>query len=80
MGGLTFFTRGSDRSLGLINYHPSHSETWYWSVRIARAPASNRWWFIMRAAHRHNQWHDYYRLPFGWSLCVSHQDYHRRTV
>lgn len=39
-----------------------------------------RWWhrFINRDAVRRSQWHDYYRLPLGWSLVVAHQDYHRR--
>lgn len=78
--GLTLFTRGSDGSLGLISYHPRHSGTWYWSIRIVRAPTSSRFWLVMRAAHRRNQWHDYYRLPFGRALLVSRQDYHLREA
>lgn len=37
-----------------------------------------RWWhrFVNRDALRRNQWHDYYRLPFGYSIVVAQQDYH----
>lgn len=33
---------------------------------------------INRASNRQGQWHDYYRLPFGFCLIVSQQDWHKR--
>jgi hypothetical protein len=77
MSGLRFFTRASDGSLVLASYHPRHSLTWHWAVSVKRnALYSNRPRRINRAAERFNQWHDMYRLAFGWWLIVSRQDYH----
>lgn len=78
IGGLDLISRTSSGELTLASYHPRGSATWIWSVvvcagddeepRIRRTPADMR----------HGQWHDWYRLPFGRSLRVSMQDYHKR--
>lgn len=78
MGGLSFISRKSDGSVGLIAYHPRDCITWHWSVSLTRRQAGiwkyRPWALCSRATSRRGQWHDYYRLPFGWSLCISRQD------
>ena len=71
-------SRASDGSIVLLSRHPKGCLTWHWSLSIKRnAISSNVWRFWHRATWRMHQWHDYYRLPFGWWLIVSQQDYHR---
>lgn len=78
MKGLRFFSRASDRSITLVSYHPHNSLTWHWALVLRRnALSSNERWRVHRASHRQGQWHDYYRLLFGWCLIVSRQDYHK---
>lgn len=71
-------SRHSDGALGLAAYHPRSSRTWIWSVSLTRR---QRWlkriWNPAAPEWRRNQWHDYLRLPFGYALCISRQDYHR---
>jgi hypothetical protein len=58
----------------LLSYHPRGSSTWHWSVCLAKGGGSR---LINRAVERQGQWHDYYRLPFGYCLIVSQQDWHK---
>ena len=67
--------RDSGGSLVLISHHPRGSSTWHWSVCLAKGGGKR---LIDRAADRTGQWHDYYKLPFGYCLIVSQQDWHRR--
>jgi hypothetical protein len=79
--GLRFFDRASDGSLTLTSYHPADSATWHWAVSItSRRMVFRRFWLVSRGWPRTNQWHDYYRLPFGRTLIVSRQDFHRRPA
>lgn len=80
--GLRFhFKRDSAGGLMLVSYQPTHCPTWHWSIRIGKSPYYNRRrWLVCRASERFLQWHDYYRLPFGKALCISRQDYHRRSL
>lgn len=71
-----FFTRASDGSIVLVSKHPRGSSTWHWSVSLKRMALSG---LLSRAERRTHQWHDFYWLPFGWTLVVSRQDYHRST-
>lgn len=78
MNGLHFLRRDSSGGLVLASYHPRACPTWHWSVSIINSPVFRKRWLVSRASTRSNQWHDYYRLPFGKALCVSRQDYHRK--
>lgn len=71
--GLYFWSRASDQSLTLAAYHPPGCPTWHWSVSVYRLRPGEK---CRRDERRWNQWHDTYRLPFGYALCVSRQDYH----
>lgn len=77
IGGLRLFTRNSNGSYCIASYHPRSSGTWYWSVSIGKYEGAKRW--IARDPRRRNQWHDYYRLPFGRQVTVSMQDYHKHV-
>lgn len=77
IGRLILFTRQSDGGLNLVTYHPWSSLTWYWGLSVDR----DRMHVMFQRAHRRiGQWHDYVRLPFGWTLTISHQDYHREKA
>lgn len=78
IGGLELFSRSSNGDLNLCSYHPRRSATWHWAVYLTRRVEDRR--IVDRAKSRSGQWHDYYRLPFGRSLIVSHQDYHKRAA
>jgi hypothetical protein len=81
MKGLRLFTRASDGGIILASCHPLSSETWHWSVGVTRRQTVDWGYRVMlRASRRTHQWHDFYRLPFGWSLVISRQDYHRRAA
>lgn len=80
MLGLRFFTRSSDNGIVLVSRHPKGSLTWYWSVSLKRLSEEQRNRIVVRDPRRTHQWHDYYRLPFGWRIIVSQQDYHKRRV
>lgn len=70
--------RASDGSLVLMTKHPAGCGTWHWSVSINRNRHVRYGWRLWcRAVIRRGQWHDYYRLPFGYELIVSRQDFHR---
>ena len=75
IGGLSLLSRDSAGRLGLASYHPRRSKTWLWAVTLERNPDA----LGHRAKNRHGQWHDYHKLPFGWLLCVSQQDYHKTS-
>lgn len=71
-------SRASDGSIVLLTKHPRYSVTWHWSLSIARKPIVAWGWRLWtRSGRRSGQWHDYYRLPFGWTLTWSAQDYHK---
>jgi len=36
--------------------------------------------FMSLTANPRGQWHNYYRLPFGYALSVARQDYHKRPA
>jgi hypothetical protein len=72
IGGLNLFSRANTGDLILASYHPDWSHTWRWSIMLKRA--DGRGW-VARDPVRRGQWHDYYRLPFGWQLLVSQQNY-----
>lgn len=76
MGALRLFRRNSAGEITLAIYHPATSSTWYWLVVLSRRDPF-AWGWHGRAQIRTGQWHDYYRLPFGWTLIVSQQDFHR---
>lgn len=75
IGGLSLFSRTNSGNLMLASYHPSWSHTWGWSVQITRIDQGP---WIIRDKHRGGQWHDYYRLLFGWRLMISQQNYFRK--
>jgi len=76
IGGLSLLTTASNGDWVLASYHPETSDTWHWSICLAK----NKWPerpLIDRSERRHGQWHDSFRLPFGYMLIISRQDYHR---
>lgn len=75
---IRFLSRDRGGGLVLASYHPRGCLTWHWSISIIKSRCFRPWWLVSRASTRTNQWHDYYRLPFGKALCISRQDYHRR--
>lgn len=77
IGGLTIWSWHSDGALGLAAYHPKGSTAWHWSISLTRRQRYFKGWrSITPPELRRGQWHDYYRLPFGWALAVARQDYH----
>lgn len=74
--GLRLISRASDGSIVLARYHPPGCNTWHWSVYLKKY--SDHRPKTHKADRRVNQWHDYYRLPFGWTIMVSQQDYHKQ--
>jgi hypothetical protein len=81
MSSLSLFRRHSDGALGLIAYHPRKYPTWVWSLSITRRQKwLKRIWNPVSREWRKNQWHHYLKLPFGFQLCISQQDYHRKVT
>lgn len=78
IAGLDLISRTSSGELILASYHPRGSATWAWSAVLSKGGRHDPLVFRMPADMRHGQWYDWYRLPFGWSLRVSMQDYHKR--
>lgn len=79
--GLRFLSRASDGAIVLASRHPRGCSTWHWSILLKRnAIVSNEWRPWYRAERRCNQWHDFYRLPWGWWLIVSQQDFHKQVA
>lgn len=73
------FTRASDGTIVIATKHPKDSLTWHWSLSIGRRKWVEWGWRLwLRSDRRVAQWHDYYRLPFGWALIWSAQDWHKR--
>ncbi len=73
--------RASDGSFILVSKHPRGCPTWHWSISLKRnAISGNVWRLWYRDLNRFDQWHDFYRLPFGWWLIVSQQDYHKEKT
>jgi hypothetical protein len=75
IGGIEFMHRDSAGNLVLLSYHPRGSSTWHWSVVLSRRAGNT---LVNRAVERQGQWHDFYRLPFGYSIIVSQQDWHKQ--
>ena len=73
--GMEMPHRDSAGNLVLLSWHPRGSSTWHWCVTLAKGGGRA---MINRAADRQGQWHDYYRLPFGFCLIVSQQAWHRK--
>lgn len=72
--------KASDGSIIIASKHPQGCPTWHWSASLKRNAIRFKWWALWsRAENRNHQWHDFYRLPFGWCLIVSRQDYHKRA-
>lgn len=75
--GLSFFSRDSGGDLSLAGYHPRGCLTWHWNVSLRRWRM--KYWVVRAAKEwRKGQWHDYYWLPFGYSLSIARQDYHKQ--
>lgn len=77
VAGVEFVHRDSAGDWVLLAYHPRGSATWHWSVTLAKGGGTV---LINRASLRTGQWHDYYRLPFGYCLIFSHQDWHKQPL
>lgn len=78
MTNMRFFSRASDGSIVLATMHPRGCPTWHWSISLKRNVFEMpRQRLVYRSERRTHQWHDYYRLPFGWWLIVGQQDYHK---
>lgn len=71
--GYEFLHRDSAGDLCLVSYHPRGSSTWHWSVTLSRRNVPTR---SQKATKRTGQWHDFYRLPFGYCLIIGQQDWH----
>ena len=79
MADYSFFKRDSGGGLILACYHPRSSDTWIWSLSLIRKQKwLKRVYSRTPREWRRNQWHDYLKLPFGYQLCLSRQDYHRQ--
>jgi hypothetical protein len=68
------FTRASNGDLVIASYTGRKSYCWIWSLALShrKQPLS-----IVPRRSRRNQWHHMFPLPFGRTLIVSRQDYHR---
>lgn len=77
IGGLSLLTRCNDGRLLLASYHPRSSITWLWAITVFRRPAGAK---SGRDKMRRGQWHDYYWLPFGYQMLVSHQAFMARKA
>lgn len=72
LGGLTFLSRRSDGSLGLVCYCPASSSTWHWGVSVGRKRHSIR----LYAKQPGPQSHTFIALPFGGEITISRQTFH----
>lgn len=75
IAGFDILHRTGAGGLTLLSRHPRGSATWHWSISLVKSAGK---YLISRASDRQGQWHDYYRLPFGYSIIVSQQDWHKR--
>lgn len=81
VAGFSFLSRDSGGDLMLAAYHPRRSLTWHWSVSLRkRQAATSRWVNRAPSEFRSGQWHDYYRLPFGWEVVIAMQNFHQGRV
>lgn len=71
--GLSLFTRCNDGSIILASWQP-RGEAWHWAIGLGLTQINKDW--VRCSTLRRGQWHDFYRLPFGWELRVSRQDFH----
>ena len=77
IGGLSLWSRTNSGDRVLASYHPRGCSTWHWSLSVTRRQNEMKR-TLSRAPRRMGQWHDYLKLPFGYQLCLSRQDWHRR--
>lgn len=73
VGGLSLLSRTNSGDLMIASYHPAWSHTWRWAAQVMKGGAGRP--LIDRDKHRGGQRHDYYKLPFGWQLLISQQNY-----
>lgn len=66
--------RASNGDLVLASYTGRHSDCWIWSLSLSRERRPFR---IVPRSERRNQWHHFLPLPFGRTLILGRQDYHR---
>jgi hypothetical protein len=78
IGGLSLWDRDSGGRLMLAAYHPKGSPTWHWFVTISHGWTRRVWPKFDPAERRQGQWSDYVLLPFGITLVIGRQDYHRQ--
>ena len=71
---MTLFTRASNGDLVLASYTGRKSHCWVWALYLTRKKLG---FHIAPRNERVNQWHHYMPLPFGRSLILSRQDYHK---
>jgi len=77
IGGLSLFTWTNTGGLTLASYQP-RNETWHWAFVVQRSQYTKD--FISKDPTRRGQWHDYYRLPFGFEIVHSRQDWHKQPA
>lgn len=71
---MRMFSRASDGSLILATHTGRHSNCWIWYVALSRLRQP---FHIAPKSERRGQWHHYIPLPFGRTLIVGRQDFHR---
>lgn len=71
---MTIFERASNGDLVLASYDDSATGLWVWAIYLSR---KRQPFSIAPKAERHDQWHHFIPLPFGRTLIISRQDYHR---
>ena len=70
--------RDSAGNLILATYHPKSSPTWHWSLSLIRSEHAIAWgWRFFLVGQPGYQRHHLLRLPFGWTLMLSTQIYHK---
>jgi hypothetical protein len=74
MMSLKMFSRASNGDLVLASYTGSKSYCWIWSVWLSREQQPLH---IVPLSRRRGQWHHTLPLPFGRTLIIGRQDYHR---
>jgi hypothetical protein len=73
--------QASDGSLVIATKYPKGCRTWQWAAYLTRKSHVTWGWRLASLAKRRSgQWHDYFRLPFGWTLIVSRQDFHKASA
>ena len=71
---MAILKRDSGGGLVLASYTGRKSYCWIWAVVVSRKRNPLR---IVPRSERRNQWHHFIPLPFGRTLIISRQDYHK---